>query len=96
MRMYDLIEKKKHGESLTRQEIRQMVRGFVEGEIPDYQMAAMLMAICFKGIRYYLGSFSNFEDAVKARKQAEEELHNKFLSEFAARQASLAASAADS
>ncbi len=50
MRMYDLIEKKKHGESLTRQEIRQMVRGFVEGEIPDYQMAAMLMAICFKGM----------------------------------------------
>ena len=50
MRMYDLIEKKKHGESLTRQEIRQMVRGFVEGEIPDYQMAAMLMAICFNGM----------------------------------------------
>lgn len=45
MRMYDLIEKKKHGESLTRQEIRQMVRGFVEGEIPDYQMAAMLLSL---------------------------------------------------
>ena len=35
MRMYDLIEKKKHGGSLTRQEIRCMVQGFAGGEIPD-------------------------------------------------------------
>ena len=50
MRMYDLIEKKKHGESLEREEIRRMIRGFTAGEIPDYQMAAMLMAIYFKGM----------------------------------------------
>lgn len=50
MRMYDLIEKKKRNESLGREEIRFMVRGFVNGEIPDYQMAAMLMAICFNGM----------------------------------------------
>lgn len=50
MRMYDLIEKKKHGKRLTRQEIGQMVRGFVEGQIPDYQMSAMLMAIYFRGM----------------------------------------------
>lgn len=40
-------------------------------------------SICFKGRRYYLGSYKHFEDAVKARKQAEEELHDKFLEEVA-------------
>lgn len=40
-------------------------------------------SICFKGKRYYLGSYARFEDAVKARKRGEEELHNRFLSEFA-------------
>ena len=40
-------------------------------------------SICFKGKRYYLGSYARFEDAVKARKQAEEELHDNFLREFA-------------
>lgn len=38
--------------------------------------------ICFKGKRHYLGSYKKFEDAVKARKRAEEELHDKFLEEF--------------
>ena len=50
MRMYDLIEKKKRGGALNREEIHQMISGFVSGEIPDYQMAAMLMAICFQGM----------------------------------------------
>ena len=50
MRMYDLIEKKKHGGILTRQELHEMIQGFVTGEIPDYQMSAMLMAIYFKGM----------------------------------------------
>ncbi len=40
-------------------------------------------SICFKGKRYYLGSYARFEDAVEARKQAERELHDKFVSEFA-------------
>ena len=40
-------------------------------------------AICFKGRRYYLGSYGQFEDAVKARKRAEEELHDRFLREYA-------------
>ncbi len=43
--------------------------------------------ICFKGKRYYLGSYGRFEDAVKARKQAEENLYESFLCEFAAQQA---------
>ena len=50
MRMYDLIEKKKHGESLSAEEIHWMVSGYVEGSIPDYQMSAMLMAIWFQGM----------------------------------------------
>ena len=44
-------------------------------------------AICFKGKRYYLGGYHCFGDAVKARKQAEEELHDSFLREFAAQAA---------
>src|SRR5574344_1168718 len=50
MRMYDLIMKKKHGEVLTEQEIQFMIDGYVKGEIPDYQMSAMLMAIWFNGM----------------------------------------------
>lgn len=50
MRMYDLIRKKKTGLALTNQEIIYMVEGFTKGEIPDYQMSAMLMAICFQGM----------------------------------------------
>lgn len=50
MRMYDLIAKKKHGEALTDEEIFFMIDGYVKGEIADYQMSAMLMAIWFKGM----------------------------------------------
>ena len=46
-------------------------------------------AICFKGKRYYLGSYSRFEDAVAARKRAEAELHDGFLREYARQAASL-------
>lgn len=38
--------------------------------------------ICFKGRRHYLGSYSCFEDAVKARREAEEQLHDKFVNEY--------------
>lgn len=50
MRMYDLIVKKKNGGKLTDSEITAMISGYVSGEIPDYQMSAMLMAICFQGM----------------------------------------------
>ena len=40
-------------------------------------------SICFKGRRVYLGSYGRFEDAVRARKRAEEELHDSFVREFA-------------
>lgn len=48
MRMYDLITKKKHGEALMDAEITYMIDGYVKGDIPDYQMSAMLMAIWFR------------------------------------------------
>lgn len=50
MRMYDLIEKKKKGESLLDLEIEYMISEYVKGEIPDYQMAAFLMAVYFRGM----------------------------------------------
>ena len=50
MRMYDLILKKKQGWELSTDEIRYMIEGFTEGSIPDYQMSAMTMAICFRGM----------------------------------------------
>lgn len=50
MRMYDLIEKKKHAKRLTAEEIQWMIQGFTAGDIPDYQMAAMAMAIWFQGM----------------------------------------------
>ena len=50
MTMYDLILKKKHGEELTNEEICYMISGYTKGDIPDYQMSAMMMAICFQGM----------------------------------------------
>ena len=50
MRMYDLIEKKKLGEPLSDEEIRRLIEGYTEGTIPDYQMSAFLMAVCFQGM----------------------------------------------
>ncbi len=50
MRMYDLIMKKRNGGALSTEEIRFMIKGFTAGEIPDYQMSAMMMAIYFQGM----------------------------------------------
>ncbi|NMA90864.1 MAG: pyrimidine-nucleoside phosphorylase [Amphibacillus sp.] len=48
MRMIDLIEKKREGQSLTEGEINYMIEQYTNDQIPDYQMAAMLMAIYFQ------------------------------------------------
>ena len=50
MRMSDLIVKKRDGQALTTEEIRYMIDGYSRGEIPDYQMSAMTMAIYFRGM----------------------------------------------
>ncbi|MCF0132201.1 MAG: pyrimidine-nucleoside phosphorylase [Pseudobutyrivibrio sp.] len=50
MRMYDIIEKKKKGLELSTEEIKDTILGYTRGEIPDYQMSALLMAIYFKGM----------------------------------------------
>src|SRR5699024_12820033 len=47
MRMYDIIEKKRDGFELSKEEIDHVIAGFTKGHIPDYQMSALLMAIYF-------------------------------------------------
>lgn len=50
MRMYDIINKKKRGGKLSKEEICFMVEGYTRGDIPDYQVSALMMAICFQGM----------------------------------------------
>ena len=45
-----LIERKRDGGALTPQEWRELVAGYTAGQVPDYQMAALLMAVCLKGV----------------------------------------------
>ncbi|MDK2944896.1 MAG: pyrimidine-nucleoside phosphorylase, partial [Mesotoga sp.] len=47
MRIYDIIMKKRNGFPNTREELDSLIMGFVEGIVPDYQMAAWLMAVYF-------------------------------------------------
>ncbi len=50
MRMYDVIERKRDKKELTKDEIYFFVNGYSKGEIPDYQMSALLMAIFLNGM----------------------------------------------
>lgn len=50
MNMYELIVKKKRGRELAKGEIDWMIREYTAGRIPDYQMSAMMMAVCFVGM----------------------------------------------
>lgn len=50
MKASDLIVKKRDGHSLSVDEIRFLIDGYTRGEIPDYQMAAFLMAVYFRGM----------------------------------------------
>lgn len=52
MNTYDLILKKRNGYVLEQKEIEYLVDGFTKGNIPDYQMAAFLMAVYFQGMNH--------------------------------------------
>lgn len=58
MNIYDIIEKKKNKIELNKEEIDFFIKGYTNGEIPDYQISALLMAICINGMTdeeiYYL------------------------------------------
>ncbi|QPC46760.1 pyrimidine-nucleoside phosphorylase [Mangrovibacillus cuniculi] len=50
MRMVDIIQAKRNGKTLTKEEINFFVEGYTNGTIPDYQASALLMAVYFKGM----------------------------------------------
>jgi len=50
MNFLSLIEQKREGQILTAEQIREFVQKYTAGNIPDYQMAAMLMAVYFRGL----------------------------------------------
>jgi pyrimidine-nucleoside phosphorylase len=50
MRTVDLIQRKRDGEELSREEISYLVESYTRGDLPDYQMAAFLMAVFFSGM----------------------------------------------
>ena len=52
MRFVDIIRRKRDGERLSKREIEFLVKGAVEGEIPDYQLSAFFMAVYFRGMTF--------------------------------------------
>ena len=50
MRIYDIITKKKNGLSLNGDEIQFAIDSYMSGDVADYQMSALLMAMCLKGM----------------------------------------------
>ena len=48
MRMYDIIMKKRNGGELSSEEIQFFIDGYTRGEIPDYQVSALMMAVYFQ------------------------------------------------
>ena len=70
MRMYDIIQKKRDGKDLSADEINAFVKGYVSGKIPDYQAAALCMAIYFRGM-----SVEETTDLTLAIRDSGETLH---------------------
>ena len=50
MRAVDIIQRKRQGEELSREELEYLVLGYTRGDVPDYQMAAWLMAVVWQGM----------------------------------------------
>ena len=51
MRAVDIIQKKRDGLALNKEEIEWLIEGYVAGTVPDYQMSAFAMAVFFKGMK---------------------------------------------
>src|SRR5215472_14487064 len=51
MRVVELIEKKRDGGTHSREELEALISGYVRGDVPDYQVAAWLMAVCLRGMQ---------------------------------------------
>ena len=52
MRMVDIISKKKTGQIHSEEEINFLIKGMLDGSIPDYQLSAWLMSVCLKGMTF--------------------------------------------
>lgn len=52
MQMYELINRKKNRGTLSKEEIEFIISGYTSGKIPDYQMSALLMAVCINGMNH--------------------------------------------
>ncbi|MFP4020543.1 MAG: pyrimidine-nucleoside phosphorylase, partial [Halanaerobium sp.] len=50
MRAYDIIYKKREGKKLNKEELEFLINGYVNGDIPDYQLSAWAMAVYFQGM----------------------------------------------
>ncbi len=50
MQMYDIIRKKRDGGELTEEELRAFITAYTAGQVPDYQVSALLMAVFFRGM----------------------------------------------
>ena len=50
MHAVDLIERKRNGEELSADDVREFIAAYVRGDVPDYQAAALLMAVWFRGL----------------------------------------------
>ena len=68
MRMYDIIAKKRYKQELTKEEIEFFVKGYSNDEIPDYQAAALVMAICINGLTNQELTYLTFAMANSAKR----------------------------
>ena len=68
MRMYDIIAKKRYKQELTKEEIEFFVKGYSSDEIPDYQAAALVMAICINGLTKQELTYLTFAMANSAKR----------------------------
>ena len=55
MRMTDIILKKRNGFALSKEEIEFFVEGYTKGDIPDYQVSALMMAVYFQKMSVNMG-----------------------------------------